>query len=123
MARRAVDPLDALVADTKRKMPEPQGPRCPLPREQLIEAGEDEDDVNELADREMWELHNRVFGGIRYRTMREMHELEPSKTTTDWFRQQHMNRNVGDAVLRAMRRERRDAAAARESKRAKTETK
>jgi hypothetical protein len=114
MADHAVDPLDALVADTKGRMPEPQGPRCPLPREQLIAAGENAADVNALATREMWELHDRVFGGIRHGTMREMHELQPLKTTTDWFRQQHMHRNVGDAVLRAMKQERRDAAAARD---------
>jgi hypothetical protein len=123
MARRTVDPLDAMVADMKRRMPDPPGPRLMLPREQLIDAGEDEDAVMELTDPEMWELHNTVFGGIRYRTMREMHELEPTKTTTEWFKQQHMNRNVGDAVLRAMKCERRRAAAARDAKKQKTEPK
>jgi hypothetical protein len=52
-----------------------------------------------------------------------MHELEPTKTTTEWFKQAHMNRNVGDAVLRAMKSERRRAASGRDAKKQKTDPK
>ena len=90
--------LDATLAMT----PEVKQYNYPSPRELLVECGHDADDIRALADEEMWNLFSEEFGGIMYKTMRSINEIEES-ATIDWFRKQKLNKFRGFTFLKNLK--------------------
>ena len=82
-------------------------PEIPNARDQLISCGHDAKYVMNLDDDGMWALHRKEFGGVRWKQMAALHELDPN-ATTDWFRANKLSQKRADAMLKHMKRKAED---------------